>query len=154
MSHLNKRGKMRSMRHKSNKRMRKHKRSLKHTRRMSRGRRMRMQTRRRHSVRHRRRNPRSYGYGYGYGRGMGRTFRGGSGLRSLLPTELVNLGDNISHGISSVAHDFVGSVYNPPSPMPHLGHQIDRNNEFILPKVADVSKIYNDASARVSSLYS
>lgn len=152
MSHLNKRGKMRSMRHKSNKRMRKHKRSLKQTRRMSRGRKMRMRTRRHRSVRHRRRQ--NYSYGYQYGRGMGRTFRGGSGLRSLLPTELVNLGDNIGHGISSVAHDFVGSVYNPPSPMPHLDHPINRNDQFILPKVADVPKIYNDAVARVSSLYS
>lgn len=153
MSHLNKKGKMRSMRHKSNKRMRKHKRTLKHSRKMSRGKRMRMRTRRHHSVRRKRHHSRSYGYGYGRGMGMGRTFRGGSGLRSLLPTELVNLGDNIRHGISSVAHDFVGSVYDPPSPMPHLSHRIDNNDKFILPKVADVTSIYNQSSATVSDLY-
>jgi hypothetical protein len=159
MSYLNKKGKIRSIRHKSYKKVKKNRRSVKHTRKINKRNRMkhRSSMKRRSSMRSRRnkyQKTRHASYGYKYSYGKGRTFRGGSGLRSLLPMELVNLGDNIRTGISSVAHDFVGSVHSPSSPMAHLDHPIDRNDEFILPKVADVEKIYNESAANVAKLYS
>jgi hypothetical protein len=158
MSHLRRRGKTHSMRHKKNKKSRNHKRSLKNTRKMRRSNKMSSRRRRNRHMKSKRNNRKRYSlhqqkqFYNNYGM-MGKTFRGGSGIRSLLPMELVNLGDNIRSGISSVAHDVVGSVYNPPSAMPHQDHPINRNTEFILPKIADVGQIFNEQSAKVANLY-
>ena len=135
------------MRHKN----RKYRKGLKSTRKMRKN----GMKHRRMSMRHSRRSRgRRMSKSYRYRMYRGKTFRGGSGLRSLLPMEITSLGDNIRHGISTVAHDFVGSVYDPPSPLPYRDHQIDKNDNFVLPKVADVSKIYNEASSKVQGLYS
>lgn len=153
MSHLNTRRKSRSMRHKSNRMMKNHRRSLKHTRKMRRNNKKRHHFSRRHKKNRRKTRAISYRYRRSYGKLKGKSFRGGSGLRSLLPMEITSLGDNIRHGISTVAHDFVGSVYDPPNPMPYKDHAIDTNDKIILPKVADLNRIYNEASSKVSELY-
>lgn len=156
MSHLNTRRKSRSMLHKSNRRMKNHRRSSRHTMKMRRNHKKRQHFSRRHKKNKRKTRAISYRYhpSYGYRKVKGKRFRGGSGLSSLLPMEITSLGDNIRHGISSVAHDVVGSVYDPPNPMPYKDHPINTNDKFILPKVADIYKIYNEASAKVSGLYS
>lgn len=159
MSHL-KRGKSRSMRHKKNKKSRNNKRSLRHTKKNRRNNTMKSirSMKRRHYNKSKKYNKlkyarQNYNGGYHYVNHKGKSFRGGTGLRSLLPMELVNLGDSIRTGISTIAHDAVGSVYSPPSSMPNQGHAIDNDVKYVLPKVADINKIYTEASTKVSNLY-
>jgi hypothetical protein len=139
--------KLRTKRHRTNRRKNKntrHRKTLKSSRRVN---------RKRSATRMRKRSYVSSRRYRGKSRSRYHRQRGGSGLRSLLPTELVNLGDNIRYGVSSVAHDLVGSVNNPQNPMPHRGHLIDTNERIILPKVADLGKIYNESSVTVNNLY-
>jgi len=69
-----------------------------------------------------------------------RAHRGGG----LMPQELVNLGDSINFGVSSLASKFLGSVNQAVNPFPTEDQGIDTNYKIIpakVPNLYNISKI-------------